>query len=147
MGIVNKVKSLITSKLLLTLYNSLILPYLSYCNMIWSLGSSTQLHKLIILQKRFVRIISNANYLSHTDPVFYSLNLLKLTDIGQIQTLTFMYKYHHGVLQTTFVNYFCKVADVHSCFTRQSSMQLTHFLCKNKPKENYNKNYRAQVVE
>jgi len=89
--------------------------------MIWSLRSSTQLHKLIILQKRFVRIISNANYLSHTDPLFYSLNLLKLTDIGQIQTLTFMYKYHHGVLPSTFVNYFCKVADVHSYFTRQSS--------------------------
>ena len=42
--------------------------------MIWSLGSSTQLHKLIILQKRFIRIISNANYLSHTDHLFHSLN-------------------------------------------------------------------------
>jgi len=82
-GIVNEVKSLITSKLLLTLYNSLILPYLSYCNMIWSLGSSTQLHKLIILQKWFIRILSNANYLSHTYPLFHSLNLLKLTDIGK----------------------------------------------------------------
>ena len=38
-----------------------------------------------------------------------------------MQTLTFMYKYHHGVLPTTFVNYFCKVADVHSYLTRQSS--------------------------
>jgi len=89
--------------------------------MIWSFGSSIQLQKLIILQKRFIRIISNANYLCHTDALFYSLNLLKVTDIGQIQTLTFMYKYHHGVLPTTFVNYFCKVADVHSYLTRQSS--------------------------
>ena len=32
-----------------------------------------------------------------------------------------MYKYHHGVLPTTFVNYFCKVADVHSYLTRQST--------------------------
>ena len=89
--------------------------------MIWSLGSSTQLYKLIILQKRFVRITSNTNYLSHTYPLFHRLNLLKLTDIGQMQTLIFMYKYHHGVLPTTFVNYFCKVADVHSYLTRQSS--------------------------
>ena len=129
-GIVNKVNSLITSKLLLTLYNSLILhAYLSYCNMIQSLGSSIQIHKLIILQKRFIRIISNANYLSHTDSLFHSLNLLKITDIGQMQTLIFMYKYHHhhhhhhhGVLPTTlFCNYFCKVADVHSYLTRQST--------------------------
>ena len=89
--------------------------------MIWSLGSSTQLNKLIILRKRFIRIISNANYLSHTDPLFHRLNLLKVTDIGQMQTLIIMYKYHHGVLPATFVNYFCKVADVHSYLTRQST--------------------------
>ena len=60
--------------------------------------------------------------LSHTDHLFHSLNLLKITDIGRIQTLIFMYKYHHGVLPTTFVNYFCKVADVqHSYLTRQST--------------------------
>ena len=65
--------------------------------------------------------------ISHADPLFYSLNLLKLTHIGQIQTLTFMYKYHHGVLPTTFVNYFCKVADVHSYLTRQStSLHITY---------------------
>ena len=94
----------------------------SSCNMIWSLGSSTQLHKLIILQKRLIRIISKANYLSHTDLLFHSLNLLKITDIGQMQTnFHVRYKYHHGVLPTTFVNYLCKVADVHSYLTRQSS--------------------------
>ena len=103
---------------LLQTLTKLIVIILFYCNVICSLGSSTQLHKLIILQKRFIRIISNANYLSHTDPLFHGLNLLKLTDIGQMQTLTFMYKYHHGVLPITFVNYFCKVADVHSYLTR-----------------------------
>ena len=49
------------------------------------------------------------------------INLLKITDIGRIQTLIFMYKYHHGVLPTAFVNYYCKVADVHSYLTRQST--------------------------
>jgi len=39
-----------------------------------------------------------------------------------MQTLIFMYKYHHDVLPTTFVNYFCmEVADVHSYLTRQST--------------------------
>jgi len=56
-----------------------------------------------------------------------TINLLKLTDIGQMQTLTFMYKYHHGVLPTTFVNYFCKVADVHSYLTRQpTSLHISY---------------------
>jgi len=39
-----------------------------------------------------------------------------------MQTLIFMHKYHHGVLPTIHLgNYFCKVADVHSYLTRQSS--------------------------
>ena len=76
-----------------------------------------------------------------------TINLLKLTDIGQMQTLTFMYKYHHGVLPTTlFVNYFCKVADVHSYLTRQSSSLHISYARTNQRK-NTIKNYRAQVVE
>jgi len=109
--------------------------------MIWSLGSSTQLYKLITLQKRFIRIISNANYLSHTDPLFHSFNLLKITDIGQMQTLIFMYKYHHGVLLTTLLitRYFCKV-------TRQcSSLHISY--ARTNQRKNTIKNYRAQVVE
>jgi len=116
--------------------------------MIWSLGSSTQLDKLITLQKRFIRIISNANYLSHTDPLFHSFNLLKITDIGQMQTLIFMYKYHHGVLLTTLLitRYFCKVADVHSYLTRQcSSLHISY--ARTNQRKNTIKNYRAQVVE
>jgi len=84
-------------------------------------------------------------YLIHTDLLFHSLNLLKLTDIGQIQTLTFMYKYHHGVLPTTFVNYFCKVADVHSYLL--VSLPVYTFLMQEQTKGKIPKNYRAQVVE
>jgi len=57
----------------------------------------------------------------YTLDVFHSLNLLKVTDIGQMQILISMYKCQHRALPTTFVNYFCKVADVHSYLTRQST--------------------------
>jgi len=36
----------------------------------------------------------------YTLDVFHSLNLLKVTDIGQMQILIFMYKYQHRALPT-----------------------------------------------
>jgi len=76
---------------------------------------------------------------------FNSLNLLKVTDKLQMLISVFMYKYDHDVIPTTFVYYFCQVADLQSYLTRHSTG--LHILCKNKSKEKYNKNHMDQVVE
>ena len=51
-GIMSRISYKLNSSILLKLYNTLILPYLSYCNMIWTMASDTVLTKLFILQKR-----------------------------------------------------------------------------------------------
>ena len=43
-----------------SLYNSLILPYLMYCNIVWCSSYPTHLSKLFILRKRSIRIITNS---------------------------------------------------------------------------------------
>src|SRR6218665_2501554 len=55
--------------LLLTLYYSLIYPYIAYCNIIWASNYKSRLYRLKILQKRSVRIIAGLPYNSHTDPI------------------------------------------------------------------------------
>ena len=57
-GVLWKLKPFLTCKLLLQVYNSLILPYFSYCNLIWHTASAKRLEKLLILPKKVVRIIS-----------------------------------------------------------------------------------------
>ena len=37
--------------------NTLVLPYLNYCNMIWTAASESLLNKLQVLQKKAVRIV------------------------------------------------------------------------------------------
>ena len=63
---------------LLTIYNSLITPYLNYGLLAWG----SQIDKLFKLQKKAVRIITNASFNSHTDPLFKQLNLLKVGERG-----------------------------------------------------------------
>ena len=67
-GVLWKLKAYLTSKLLLMVYNSLILPYFTYCNLKWSNVFESRLDKLVVLQKKDIRIIGKAEYLAHADP-------------------------------------------------------------------------------
>ena len=59
------------------LYNALITPHFNYCILCW--GSVVkENHSLHILQKRALRLITNSNYISHTEPLCKELRVLKL---------------------------------------------------------------------
>ena len=47
---------------------------------------------LKLLQKKVVRIITNSNYLAHSEPIFKTLNLLKLEDIIKVDMIKFYYQ-------------------------------------------------------
>jgi len=50
-GILNKLHRSLPTFIILQLYNSLILPYLTYCNCVWSTGSENKFKSLISCQK------------------------------------------------------------------------------------------------
>ena len=58
----------------------------------WGSAANSVLLKLILLQKRAVRIIDNSPYLAHSDPLFKKLSILKLNSIYKLSCLVFMYK-------------------------------------------------------
>ena len=70
-GIINKAKYYITSPTKRTLYSSLVLPYLQYCNIVWAKTYSANLDKILKLEKRAVRIIGNVGHRDHTQPLFF----------------------------------------------------------------------------
>ena len=119
-GIVLRARRLLNSAALKTLYYSFVYPFFSYCNHVWGSACPTNLEKLVLLQKRVIRIIAGAKYLDHTDPLFKKLGLLKLTEINTYAFCKFMYKWYHSKLPTAFTNSFMYVHDVHYHNTRQS---------------------------
>ena len=82
--------------------------------MIWASNYSSRLNKIIILQKRVIRIIRRLPYNSHTDQAFAYLGILKLHQIQLMQTAEFMHRYTNRELPNAFDNYFDLVMDYHS---------------------------------
>ena len=56
-GILNKLKNRLPRHVLAIIYQSLILPYLQYCAIVWANCSSYMLDSVYIVQKRAIRII------------------------------------------------------------------------------------------
>lgn len=56
-------------------------------------------------QKKAIRIITRNEYLSHSEPLFKSLGLLKLQDILSLKLFKFYYKLNYGELPEYFDNY------------------------------------------
>ena len=76
-----------------------------YCPLILSCAPTTAINKILILQKKAIRSITNSPYNSHTAPLFLSLNILPFDKIIYLQKALFMhsihYKYQHVSFNTT----------------------------------------------
>ena len=91
-GILYKIKNSLSRQAKLNYYYGFIYPFLTYNILIWGSTNSIHLKPLIIQQKRIIRLLSGANYLDHTTPLFYDLNLLKLVDIHKFHASVYMFK-------------------------------------------------------
>ena len=100
------------------LYYSLIYPFLSYGVQVWGLTFPSFLTQLFIIQKK-ESIIPFSEPKSHSEPLFKSLNLLKINDIIELQVLTFVYQWSRGLLPPCFSEYFKFTYFVHPYSTRQ----------------------------
>ena len=65
-GVIYRLKFHIPSSSLITLYSSLILPYLNYGILAWGNTHRNLLDRLLLLQKKSLRIICNTAGRSHT---------------------------------------------------------------------------------
>ena len=110
-------RDLVPEKTLYTLYNALVLPYLTYCNVVWGNCNITKINIIFLLQKRALRICTHSDYLAHTNPLFYRLNTFKVCDMHLYQTAICMFKYTQNSLPL-FHDIFIPNSLVHSYPTR-----------------------------
>ena len=71
-GILYRLKNVFPEKVLFVLYNSLIVSYMNYGLLLWGIHS----HKLELLQKKALRLMTNSNYLAHTINFLLSYHLI-----------------------------------------------------------------------
>ena len=113
LGILYKSKRLLNIKSLLQLYNSFIYPYINYCISVWGNTCMIYISPLIKLQKKAVRIISGAERLDHTDPLFKELRILRIKEAYAYSLQLIMFKFHHGLLPAVFSEFFVQNSQIH----------------------------------
>jgi hypothetical protein len=84
-GIIYRLRYFYPQRILLSIYNALIVPHFNYCLLSW--GKS--INSIEKLQKRAIRTMSFSNKMSHTEPIYKALELIKVTDLYQAKVLKF----------------------------------------------------------
>jgi hypothetical protein len=100
--ILRRVKNFIPSHSLKTLYYSLFHSHLLYGIEIWSCAPPSAIKPLITKQKSAIRLISNAAYNAHTEPLFKLHSILPLSDLIISSNLKFFHSYVYNYIPTAF---------------------------------------------
>ena len=100
-GIIAKLRSYLDPKLLKNIYHSIVVSHLSYGVEAWGSANATDLEKILILQKKAVRILTGNRYfqiygedaapLARSEPLFKTLDILKFNDIFKVSIAKFIY--------------------------------------------------------
>ena len=121
-GIFRKVRPFLNTDSLHTLYNTLVLPYLSYCTIVWGDKNNANLDSLFLTQKKIIRTCTNSLWLAHTTPLFLSMKKFKIHDIYTYQLACHMFRYHNDLLPSDLPNNnFVTKSHIHDHYTRQTS--------------------------
>lgn len=98
LGVINRLKFYLTKSTILTLYYSLIFPYIFYCNIIWGFTYKTYLHSIFSTQKRFIYIIKNStpetkSLTNNISSFFNKFNILTIFELNVFKVICFYFDF------------------------------------------------------
>lgn len=92
--IIRQSNMLFPRNILFELYYSLFYSHLTYGTIAWGNTTKHNINRLLIIQKRLIRSIYKANWLSPTAPLFQRSKLLDINQICTYSNSIFIHKYH-----------------------------------------------------
>ena len=122
-SLLGRIRYKINSKIAVMLYNTLILPHITYCNVVWTNTHVTHLHKLVTLQRRAINISIG----KPLPGIEVGTRLLNIIGLYKLECLKFLFKSKSNMLPTFFNNCFSQNLNVHDYNTRnRSNLQNTY---------------------
>lgn len=98
-------KNYLNHESLRMLYFAIFHSHLTYANIIWSSADKASINCLFKLQKQAIRLIDNAKYNQHTEPLFKKYGILPLPDLLAFSKLQFMHRFKFNLLPNSFELY------------------------------------------
>ena len=120
-GIISRLKHLVPLKTLLSIYNSLISPYISYSLIAWSQAFKSHFEKILIIQKRAVRLINFLPFRTHAIPYFAQSNILPITMLYFKLSSILILDITTDSAPQNICNLFISTQDIHQYNTRSAS--------------------------
>ena len=109
-----------TFDLRLSFYNAFIMPHLTYSSSVWALKNKHQMEILFCLQKRAIRLVMTASYISHTLPFFRTLKIVPITFAIKIRKLSLVFKCLYNLAP----KYLCSKFKFVTSSTRRGSSKI-----------------------
>ena len=107
---------------LLNIYRSLIFPYMSYGLAAWVQAAKTHLQKLLVLQKRVLRLMYFREPRAHAVPLFITSNILPINMLYVETVSSLMYDVSRLSVPSNISDLFTKVNEIRRHKTRSSSL-------------------------
>ncbi len=95
-------KKCLTDRALKSVYFSIIHSHIIYAIHVWSSCPQYLINKIFVLQKKAIRIISNAPYNAHTESLFKKQKILPLPSLIDFFKIQFMQQFSQGLLPKSF---------------------------------------------
>ena len=116
-----KMRKYVSLKILRSIYFAIFDSYLSYCCLAWAQNCST-IQRIVILQKKAVRIINCQPRNSHTNPLFKQTSILEFQDKIWLESILFVSKSLNNLSPSIFnTTWFVFSSDQHSYETSSST--------------------------
>jgi hypothetical protein len=107
--LLNRSKNFLTKKALKLLYFATFHSHITYCPIITSCSAKTNLNKILVMQKKAIRIITFSKCNEHTGPLFLLEKILPFDLIVQQAKLLFMHSVKYNYCPKSYDNVFVPV--------------------------------------
>ena len=128
-GVLYKLRPFVNTKILTSVYYSIVYPFILYGIVVWGNASNTSIEPIHILQKKIVRMITNNDNfpivpgpLVHTLPLFHQLNMLKIYEIYKLQVGNFVFESINNISHSKSIINFTRASEIHAHNTRYANL-------------------------
>ena len=120
-GMIARLRHLVPFATLLNIYRSLIEPYISYGLIAWGQAANIHLNKILILQKRALRLMYFADSKAHSAQLFVHSRILPVTMLYYLLVSSMMHDINNHRVPSNISMLFTHSEQVHHHFTRFSA--------------------------
>ena len=122
----SKIRNFVNFNILKSIYHAILESHLNYSLTVWAQNANS-IKRLLVLQKKSLRIMHFLKRNAHTSNLFKNLNILKLPDKVSLENCILICKYFNQSLPKSFKNwlqsFFNKVAILRACGFIEGGLQ------------------------